>query len=260
MLDNTPMVLPISGVHQLAATASGVDGAGHPVQVDVTAYVIDAGDVDVAIAVVEAQVLNEAVIPDGAGGFTNPTLVTATSVDPTTVLPVAPLVYRHTGPGADKKFPVNSIYGIQVLAELVGVGASTTIVVYPLNSGLSASIARAKSDVLTLPIVPDPIVNGQLDIPDTVVAISGDPVPSAPLNAFILIASAVIPNWPDAETVARGGGGLPSAEALGLNVGFATVPNDGTHGPGDVISLSPPAGTTVPVGTLVTVTIWGQSE
>ena len=60
--------------------------------------------------------------------------------------------------------------------------------------------------------------------------------------------------------MARGGGGLSSADALGLKVTFVEVPNDGSHGDGDVISLSPPAGSTVRVGSLVTVTIWGRSE
>ena len=65
---------------------------------------------------------------------------------------------------------------------------STTISVYPLNSGLNASIALAKSDVIMLPILPDPEVPGQMDTPDNVVAISGTPVPGAPLSAFILVA------------------------------------------------------------------------
>lgn len=253
------MVFQISGMHQLTATASGVDKAGHPVQVNVTAYVINAGDVNTAIGIVEAQVLNEAVIPDGTGGFTNPTLVTAISVDPTGALPVAPLVYWR-GPGADQKFSVNGIYGIQVTATLTFAGESTTIFVYPLNSALKPSIALAKSDVLTVPLLPDPDNPGQLDTPDSVVAISGDPVSSAPLTAFILAASAVIPNWDNDQTVVEGAPGLPSAASLGLNTSFVTVPNDGTHGDGDVISLKPPAGSTVPVGTLVIVTIWGRSR
>jgi len=254
------MVLSISGVRQLAAIASGVDKAGHAVQVDVTAYVINAGDVETAISVVEAQVLKEAVIPDGTGGFTNPTSVTATSVEPSSLLTSAPLIYRHNGPGADEKFPVTSIYAIQVLASIAFDNASATLTVYPLNSALKPSISLAKSDVMQLPVVPDPEVQGQMDKPDTVAAISGIPVSAAPLSAFILAPSAVIPNWPDAETVSIGGGGLPSADALGLKVNFVEVPNDGTHPDGDVISLNPSAGTTVPLGTLVTVTIWGRSE
>jgi hypothetical protein len=257
MQEGIPMVFQISGMHQLTATASGVDKAGHPVQVNVTAYVINAGDINTAIGIVEAQVLNEAVIPDGTGGFTNPTLVTAISVDPTGALPVAPLVYWR-GPGADQKFPINSIYGIQVVASSAFAG-STTLFVYPLNSVLKPSIALAKSDVLTLPVIPDPEQQGQLDVPDSVVAISGDPVSSAPLSAFILAASAVIPNWDTEQTVVEGATGVPSAASLGLKAGFVTVPNDGTHGEGDVISLKPPAGSTVPVGTLVIVTIWGRS-
>jgi hypothetical protein len=259
MLDNNPMVLVIKGVHQLAATASGVDKAHHPVQADVIAYVMDAEDLDVAIAVVETQVLNEPVIPDGTGGFTKPTNVKVTSVVRTTVLQVAPLVYRHTGPGADEKFPVNSIYEIQVVASMSFGHVSTTISVYPLNGALRASIAVAQNDVIKLPILPDPENPGQMDTPDNVIAISANPVSNAPLSAYILLASAVIPNWPDQVVVARGGFGLPSADELGLKVNLVTVPNDGTHGPGDVKSLSPTAGTEVPVGTLVTVTIWGQS-
>jgi len=254
------MVLSISGVHKLAATASGTDQAGHPVQVDVTAYVIDAGDAGVAVSVVEAEVLNEAVIPDGAGAFTRPTLVTATSVEPSTVLPVASLMYRHKGPGADEKFPVNRIYAVQVFASMLFGNVSTTLFVYPLNTGLSASIALAQNDVIQLPILPDPEVQGQMDTPDSVVAISGIPVSGAPLSDFILVSSAVIPNWPDAQTVAEGGGGLPSADELGLKTNFVPVPNDGSHGPGDVISLTPPAGSTVPVGSLVIVRIWDRSE
>jgi hypothetical protein len=161
MPDNIAMVLPISGVHELAATASGVDQAGNAVRVDLTAYVIDAADAGIAVSIVEAEVLNEAVIPDGTGGFTKPTLVTATSVKPTTTLPPAPLMYRHRGPGSDERFLVNSIYQIQVLASMVFGNVSTTISVYPLNSGLSASIALAKSDVIKLPILPDPEVPGQ---------------------------------------------------------------------------------------------------
>jgi len=188
MPDNIAMVLPISGVHELAATASGVDQAGNAVRVDLTAYVIDAADAGIAVSIVEAEVLNEAVIPDGTGGFTKPTLVTATSVKPTTTLPAAPLMYRHRGPGSDEKFLVNSIYQIQVLASMVFGNVSTTISVCPLNSGLSASIALAKSDVIKLPILPDPEVPGQMDTPDNVVAISGTLVPGAPLSAFILVA------------------------------------------------------------------------
>jgi hypothetical protein len=187
MSDNILMVLTVSGVHQLSATASGTDKAGNPVQVELIAYVLDAGDVDVAIGVVEAQVLNEAVIPDGTGGFTKPTLVTAISVNPATALPVAPLVYRHTGSGADEKFPVNSIYAIEILASMTFGPVSITISVYPLNSDLSGSIARAKNDVINLPILPDPENPGQMDTPDSVIAISGNPVFSAPLSEFILV-------------------------------------------------------------------------
>jgi hypothetical protein len=180
------MVLQFSGVHQLTATASGVDRAGHAVRVDLTAYVIDAGDAGVAVSVLETQVLNEAVIPDGAGAFTKPTLVTAISVEPANVLPAAPLVYRHAGPGADTKFAVNSIYEVQVVASMVFGPVSTTVFVYPLNSGLSASIALAKSEVIKMAILPDPEVPGQLDTPDKVVAISGKPASAAPLSAPIL--------------------------------------------------------------------------
>ena len=182
------MVLSISSVHQLAATASGMDRAGHAVQVGVTAYVIDAGDVETAISVVEAQVLNEAVIPDGTGAFTKPTLVTATSVEPSSVLPAAPLIYRHTGPGADEKFPVTSIYAIQVTASIALDNASTTLTVCPLNTALKASISLAESDVIQLPVVPDPENPGQFDIPQKVVANSGIPVSSAPLSELILVA------------------------------------------------------------------------
>ena len=247
----------ISGVHQLAATASGVDKAGHAVQVNKTAYVINALDVDTAIGIVEAQVLNEAVIPDGTGGFTKPTLVTAISVDPITTLQVAPLVYWR-GPGADQKFPITSIYAIQVTASIALDNASTTLTVCPLNTALKASISLAKSDVLQLPVVPDPENPGQLDMPQNVVANSGDPVSSAPLSDVILAASEVIPNWDNAQTVVEGSTNLPSAASLGLQTSFVIVPNDGTHGAGDVISLKPPAGSTVPVGTLVIVTVWDQ--
>jgi hypothetical protein len=252
------MVLQINGVYQVAATASGVDQAGRPVKVDLTAYVTDAGDAGIAVSVVEAEVLNEAVIPDGKGGFTKPTLVTATSVEVSPVLPAALLIYRHKGPGADEKFPVTNIYGIQVYASGFE-GANTTISVYPLNAALSASIAVAKSDVLKMPILVDP-ETGQMITPSNVAVISATPVPDAPLSAPILIVLVVVPNWPDAETVVLGGGGLPSAGALGLKTNYVVVPNNGSHDDGDVIRLSPPAGSSVPVGTLVTVTIWGRSE
>jgi hypothetical protein len=257
MQGGIPMVFQISGMHQVAAVASGVDKAGHGVQANTTAYVINAGDVNTAIGIAEAQVLNEAVIPDGTGGFTKPTLVTAISVDPINALPIAPLVYWR-GPGADQKFSIDSIYGIQVVASSASAG-SKTLFVYPLNSILKPSIALAKSDVLTLAILPDPNNPGQMVTPDTVAAISGDPFSSAPLSEFILAASAVIPNWDNAQTVAEGSPNFPSAGSLGLKTSFVIVPNDGTHGAGDVISLKPPAGSTVPIGTLVIVTVWDQS-
>jgi len=261
------MVFNISGVHQVVAVASGLDKAGHPVNVDVTAYVLDAGDAVVAVSVVEKQVLNEPVIPDGTGGFTMPTRVTGNSVVQSSVLPVAPLIYRHTA--GDAKFPVSAIYDVQILASMTFGPVSTTVDVYPLNLGLSASIAQAKTDVLNMKLLQDPEVTDQCDVPDTAIATSAVPVSGAPLSAppnltcppsTILIASVVIPAWGDEETIALGGGGLPSAASLGLNIAFVTVPNDGSHDAGDVISLSPPAGTTVPVGSVVTATIWGQSQ
>ena len=56
---------------------------------------------------------------------------------------------------------------------------STTLDVYPLNLGLSASIAQAKADVLNMNVLLDPAMPGQCDTPDTVIANSGVPV-SAP--------------------------------------------------------------------------------
>jgi hypothetical protein len=177
------MVLQINSVHQLAATAAGVDGGGNPVQVNVTAYVINAGnDATVAVAVVQTQVLNEAVIPDGSGGFTKPTLVTATSVQPIDVLVVAPLVYLHAA--TDAKFSVNEIYQVQILASVVD--SSITVTVYPLNLGLTDSLALGESDVSQMSVVPDPFVPGQLDQPQTVTALSGTPTTSAPLSNPIL--------------------------------------------------------------------------
>ena len=256
-----PMQLPITSLHQVGATAFGVDKSGRPAQVDLIAYVMDAGDVNVAIAVVEAQVLNEDVIPDGSGGFTRPQRVTAMSVSTIGVLPVAYRMYRHTGPSADEKFPVNSIYEVQVQATLNFEGPFTkTLSVYPLNTALSPSLALAVNDVLNMPIFQDPEDQNKMDKPDTVVALSANPVTNAPISSPILVASVVIPDWPDAETVDRGGGRLPSAQALGLKTSFGIVPNDGSHSPGDVISLTPPAGSTVRVGSVVVVVIWGQSE
>jgi hypothetical protein len=210
--EDIPMVLPISGVRQVGATASGIDKAGNAVQVSLTAYVLDAGDAAIAVSVVETQVLKEAVIPDGAGGFTEPTLVTGESVVQSTVLPVAPLIYRHTV--NDQKFPVSEIYDVQIFASMSFGPVSTTIDVYPLNMGLSASIAQAKTDVLNMQILPDPEQPGQLDVPDTVIANSGIPVSAAPMSGPILIASVVIPDWGDQETIVVGGGGLPSAASL----------------------------------------------
>jgi len=251
------MVFKISDVYQVAATASGSDKNGHAVRIDLTAYVIDAGDAGTAVSVVEAQVLNEAVIPDGTGGFTNPTRVTGNSLQSSAVLPVAPLIYTHTGSG-DEKFPVSSIYEVQAVASLPSFQVSTTIDVFPLNIGLSASIALAISDVLTMPIVKNPVTH-QFVNPQTVVVNSASPVPSAPWSGPVLIPTVVIPNWPDEETIDRGGGGLPSAAALGLKINIVFVPNDGTHSERDVVSLNPPAGSTVPVGSLVTVSEWGPS-
>jgi hypothetical protein len=195
------MVLTFSSVHQVAATASGFDKNGHGVRVDLTAYVIDAGDAGTAVSVAEAQVLNEAVIPDGTGGFTTPKLVTGNSVQLSPVLPVAPLIYRHTGSG-DEKFPVSSIYDVQAVASIPFFHASTTIDVFPLNFGLSASIAEAITEVFTLKIVKDP-ETGQLDKPQRVVVNSASPVPSAPSSAPFLI-GVVIPDWRDDETVTVG--------------------------------------------------------
>jgi hypothetical protein len=70
----------------------------------------------------------------------------------------------------------------------------------------------------------------------------------------------VIPDWGDLETLALGVAGIPSADALGLKTNVVFVPNDGTHGDYDIISLSPPAGTKVVVGTVVTVMAWNRSE
>ena len=178
------MVLQVSSVHQLAAIAAGVDGAGNAVQVNLTAYVINAGnDATVAVSVVQAQVLKEAVIPDGSGGLTKPIAVTAMSVQPITVLPVAPLVYVHAAT-ADAKFVITGIYEVQILASIPD--SSITVFVYPLNLGLSGSFTLAEGDVRQMSIVPDPFVQGQLDPPQTVVALSGTPTASAPLGAPIL--------------------------------------------------------------------------
>lgn len=144
---------------------------------------------------------------------------------------------------------------------------SATFDVYPLNLGLLASIALAKADVLNMKVLQDP-EGGQCDLPDTVIVYSAVPVsgaPFAPPNltcppSTILIGSVVTPAWGDQVEIARGGGGLPSADSLGLKIAFVIVPTDGSHGPGDVISLSPPAGTTVLIGSVVTATIWGQSS
>ena len=156
--------------------------------------------------------------------------------------------------------PCTGAYEVQVVASMVFEGVSANLTVYVLNAGLRGSLALAESDLLQVPILDDPEQPGKKDKPDKVVAISGIPASSAPVGAIILVPSVVIPDWPDAETVDRGGDGLPSAETLGLNVSFLAVRNDGTHDAGDVISLTPPAGSTVPVGSLVTVKIWGPSE
>ena len=70
----------------------------------------------------------------------------------------------------------------------------------------------------------------------------------------------IIPDWGDLETMALGAAGAPSADALGLRTNVVFIPNDGSHGDYDIISLSPPAGTRVVAGTVVTVTAWNRSE
>ena len=83
------MQLQINSVHRILAVAIGPDAAGKLVVLDVTAYVVNAGNADTAVLVVEAQVVKEFIIPDGKGGFNKPTLVQAQSVEPITELPLA---------------------------------------------------------------------------------------------------------------------------------------------------------------------------
>lgn len=176
------MQLQIISVHEIQAVALGPDAAGKMVVLNVTAYVVNAGNADAAVPIVEAQVLKEAIIPDGKGGFNKPTLVQAQSVEPITELLLAPLVYLHTA--GDTKFVINLIYEVQVLAAVPD--SSVTISVYPLILGLRPALALAEADVKQMAIVPDPFGSGQLLTPDTTVATGGKPVSAAPLSAPIL--------------------------------------------------------------------------
>jgi hypothetical protein len=82
------------GGYAVAATASGVDQGGGAIQINLTAYAFDADDAQIAVAMIEAEVVNEPVIPDGAGAFTTPQHVTAISVEPGP-LAVSQLVFKR---------------------------------------------------------------------------------------------------------------------------------------------------------------------
>lgn len=76
----------------------------------------------------------------------------------------------------------------------------------------------------------------------------------------------IIPNWHVMQDVEFGftdpqtGEAVPGSHELGLGLNVVEVPNDGPFGGGDIISLSPPAGTEVDQGTTVTVTILGRGS
>jgi len=181
------MAVPINGVYEVSAVATGKDGEGNSVQLELIAYVLDAGDAGVAVDAVESALLSEPVIPDGAGGFSNPDQVAGVAVAPSDVFPVSPLIYRHLSTGANVKFTVTNIHEILVFASMAFEGPiTTTLNVYPLNRTLSQAIAVAKSEVMTMKILPDPEVPGQFDTPDTVIAISGKAVAIAPAAGLVL--------------------------------------------------------------------------
>jgi hypothetical protein len=183
------MVVGIGNVHEVAARASGLDGTGEPVVIDLTASVVNAGDAGVAVDLVKAQLLNERVIPAGAGAFVRPQEVTPVSVLAGARLPVSPLVYKPAPPGADPRFAVESIHEVQVLASIPSGPVSTTLTVHTLNTTLAAAITLAKTEVLTMPVLQDPWGGpGQMTTPDTVIALSAKPIASlpAPWNHIIL--------------------------------------------------------------------------
>jgi hypothetical protein len=183
------MVVAFSqGIYAVAATASGVAQGGVAVQIDLTAYAFDADDAQIAVAMIEAEVLNEPVIPVGGGAFRRPQHVTAISVEPSP-LAVSQLVFKREASGSNTKFPVNGIHEVQVIASLTS-GEWTSVSVYVLNASLVAAITLAKSDVKAMYVLPDPWgTPGQMTIPDKVLASSAKPVSSVDPWTHIILKS-----------------------------------------------------------------------
>ena len=183
------MVISFSrGIYKVAATASGVGQGGAAVQIDLTAYAFNADDAQIAVMMIEAEVVNEPVIPDGAGAFTTPQQVTAISVEPGP-LAVSQLVFKREASGSNTKFPINGIHEVQVIASLTSEPVSISFSVYVLNaSSLGAAITLAKSEVLLMHLIPDPWGGPNILTPDKVLASSAKPVSSVidPWKQWIL--------------------------------------------------------------------------
>ena len=96
------VVLFSQGVYTVTTAASGVDQGGQAVVVDVTAYAFDVDDAGIAIAMIETELLNEPIIPDGAGGLRRPKQVTAVTVGPGP-LAVSPFLFKREASGAKNK-------------------------------------------------------------------------------------------------------------------------------------------------------------
>jgi hypothetical protein len=166
------------GVFAVTVTATGVDQAGAAVQIELTAYPFDADDAQIAVAMIEEEVVNEPVIPDGQGAFTTPQQVTAISVA-ASPLPVSQLVFKREASGSNTKFPVNSIHEVELIASLTSEAVSAPVTVYVLNASLGAAITLAKTHVQTMHILQDPWgPPGQMIPPDKVLALGAKPISS----------------------------------------------------------------------------------
>jgi hypothetical protein len=117
-----------------------------------------------------------------------------------------------------------------------------------LQTDLQA-IAAAASHALDVPreAAFPTLTAGAIQLP---ARIANSPAPPPPPPVFV-----TIPNWGDIETMDRGGGPtLKSSDELGLKINTQEDDSVPVRNEGDIISMSPPAGTVVPSGSVVTVT------
>src|SRR5262249_25614876 len=88
-----------------------------------------------------------------------------------------------------------------------------------------------------------------------VVTIPGVTAPDFDGGGGSPVPNVTIPDWGSLENMDIGGGpGIPRASAIGLNIKQIEV-EDHAHDTGDIVKMDPPAGTSVPQGSTVIVTV-----